>query len=234
MAHLKPKHHIDPTPNSLVRGKEFVQWTGSGHLHDQHQVLSAAQAQHANDVAVFQLVHDLCLPHHLVPHQLLVFILQNLDGHISLTPEKGENIHIESLTFLRATCSACACSSQQESSINKRMYLSVWRNPLLTQPKFPEPSSTSSILSWSLWIVNFLTSFGLWYGLLSESSISVGLVTPTGATTHDTQQQILFSNEMCMQCAHCEILVLCDIQQDSCVLRAVNHKPMVFTKIAGG
>lgn len=84
----------DASVNSLVRGEEFVQRTCTGHLHDQHQVLASAKAQHANDVAVLQLVHNLCLPHHLVLHQLLILILQNLDGHVHLTPSKGENIPV--------------------------------------------------------------------------------------------------------------------------------------------
>lgn len=92
--YVKLKHHIFPTPNSLVRGEEFVQRTCSGHFHDQHQVLAGAKTQHANDVLVVQLVHNLCLPHHLVLHQLLILILQNLDGHVNLTSDKGDNIHI--------------------------------------------------------------------------------------------------------------------------------------------
>lgn len=71
-----------------------MQRTCSGHLHDQHQVLAGAKAQHANDVAVPQLVHDLCLPHHLVLHHLLILILQDLDGYVFLTSNKGENIQV--------------------------------------------------------------------------------------------------------------------------------------------
>lgn len=73
--------------NSLIGGEELVERSGGGHLHDQHQMLSIAQTQHANDEGVAQLVHDLRLPHHLLPHQLLVFILQDFDGHINLAPE---------------------------------------------------------------------------------------------------------------------------------------------------
>lgn len=72
--------------NSLIAGEEFVERSGRGHLHDQHQVLGVAQTQHANDVAVVQLVHDLCLPHHLLLHQLLILTLQHFDGHIDLAP----------------------------------------------------------------------------------------------------------------------------------------------------
>lgn len=73
--------------NSLIGGKKFVEGSGSSHLHDQHQVLSVAQAQHANNVAITQLVHDLCLPHHLLLYQLLVVTLQHFDCHISLASE---------------------------------------------------------------------------------------------------------------------------------------------------
>lgn len=74
--------------NSLIAGEKFVERSSRGHLHDQHQVFSIAQAQHSNDVAVLQLVHDLCLPHHLILHQLLIVTLQHFDGHINLAPER--------------------------------------------------------------------------------------------------------------------------------------------------
>lgn len=95
----------------------------------------------------------------------------------------------------------CGRLMANKNVINKRVYFSVWRTPFLTQPKFPEPSSTSSIISWLLWIVNFLTSFGSWYGL-SESSTS-GSVDTAGlasATTDDMQQEMRLSNVMCMSC----------------------------------
>lgn len=73
--------------NSLIGGKEFVEGSGRGHLHDQHHVFSVAQAQHANYVAVTQLVHDLCLPYHLLLYQLLIVTLKHFDGHINLASE---------------------------------------------------------------------------------------------------------------------------------------------------
>lgn len=77
--------------NLLVGGEEFVQRSGRSHLHDQHKTVCVAQAKHADDERVTQLVHDLCLPHHLLLHQLLVFVLQHLDGHVYLTPESKQN-----------------------------------------------------------------------------------------------------------------------------------------------
>lgn len=70
-----------------MRREEFVERSSRGHFHDEHQVLSVAQAQHANNVAVAQLVHDLRLPHHLILHQLLVIALQHFDGHVDLLSE---------------------------------------------------------------------------------------------------------------------------------------------------
>lgn len=79
--------------NSPIGGEEFVKRSSRGHLHDQHQTVSIAQAEHADDEGVTQLVHDLCLPHHLLLHQLLiVLILQHFDGHIDLAPE-GKKKH---------------------------------------------------------------------------------------------------------------------------------------------
>lgn len=71
----------------LFGGKEFVERSGRGHLHDQHKTVCVAQAEHADYEGVTQLVHDLCLPHHLLLHQLLVFILQHFYSHVYLTPE---------------------------------------------------------------------------------------------------------------------------------------------------
>ena len=61
--------------NLLICGEELVERPGRGHLHDQHQVLGVAQTQNADDEGVVELVHDLCLPHHLLPHQLLIVTL---------------------------------------------------------------------------------------------------------------------------------------------------------------
>lgn len=77
--------------NSLIGGEEFVEGSCRGHFHNQHQVLSFAQTQHADDEGVTQLVHNLCLPHHLFLHQLLIVILQHFDSHIDLTPERKQN-----------------------------------------------------------------------------------------------------------------------------------------------
>lgn len=90
--HLVPFHKylVCFIMNSLFAGEEFVERTSRGHLHDQHQVLSVAQTQHADDEGVTQLVHDLRLPHHLLLHQLLVVTLQHLDGHIDLAPERKQ------------------------------------------------------------------------------------------------------------------------------------------------
>lgn len=70
----------------LIGGEELVEWPSRSHLHHQHQALSLAEPQHTDDVRVTQLVHDLCLPHQLIFHQLLILILQHLDGHISVAP----------------------------------------------------------------------------------------------------------------------------------------------------
>lgn len=43
-----------------------------------------------------------------------------------------------------------------------KSYDFVIKTPFLTEPKLPEPSSTSSISSWSLLMLNFLMSFGSW------------------------------------------------------------------------
>lgn len=67
--------------------EEFVERSSGGHFHDKHQVLSVAQAQHADDVTVAELVHDLCLPHHLLLHQILVIALQHFDGNVNLASE---------------------------------------------------------------------------------------------------------------------------------------------------
>lgn len=75
---------------SLFGGEELVEGTGCSHLHDEHQVLGVAQAQHADDERVVQLVHDLCLPHHLILHHLFIFTLQHLDGHVYLASEVTE------------------------------------------------------------------------------------------------------------------------------------------------
>ena len=73
--------------------EEFVEWSSRGHFHDQHQILSITEAEHPDDEGVAQLVHDLCLPHHLLLHQLLILTLQHFDGHIYLTPEKKKTFN---------------------------------------------------------------------------------------------------------------------------------------------
>lgn len=73
--------------NSLFGGEVFVEGSGRGHLHDQHHTLCIAEAQHANDEGVVQLVHDLCLSHHLLLHHFFIFILQHFNSHVDLTPE---------------------------------------------------------------------------------------------------------------------------------------------------
>lgn len=80
-------YHLSFERKSPMRREEFVERSSRGHFHDKHQVLSIAQAQHANNVAVAQLVHDLCLPHHLILHQPLVIALQHFDGHVDLASE---------------------------------------------------------------------------------------------------------------------------------------------------
>lgn len=145
--------------NLLVGGEEFVQRSGRSHLHDQHKTVCVAQAKHADDERVTQLVHDLCLPHHLLLHQLLVVVLQHLDGHVYLTPESKQNTgsDISRRTHARtAQRLFLKCSAPHDS---------VLKTPFLTQPKFPEPSSTSSISRSDLWMLNLLISLGLWYGL---------------------------------------------------------------------
>lgn len=165
---------------SLFGGEEFVEGPGSSHLHDEHQIVSVAQAEHADDEGVTELVHDLCLPHHLLLHQLLILTLQHFDSHIYLTPDANEQE--------QNACSYCACTAviQRLVFMTFKSHDSVLRTPFFTQPKFPDPSSTSSISSWSLWMLNLLISFGLWYGLNPAQSIgrrsrSSGLEAPSGA-----------------------------------------------------
>ena len=75
---------------SLVAAEEFVEGSSSRHLHDQHEALAVAEAEHPDDEGVVQLVHDLCFPHHLLLHQLLMVILQHFDGHVDLTSERKQ------------------------------------------------------------------------------------------------------------------------------------------------
>lgn len=78
----------------LIGGEELVEWPSRSHLHHQHQALSLAEPQHADDVRVTQLVHDLRLPHHLIFHQLLILTLQHLDGHIRVAPGSSQSFVI--------------------------------------------------------------------------------------------------------------------------------------------
>ena len=81
-----------PVPNapqprgSLLPDQELVQGPAAGHLHDQHKGLSLADSNEPHDVRVVQLVHDLCLPHHVVLVRLLRALFQHLDGHVDLLP----------------------------------------------------------------------------------------------------------------------------------------------------
>jgi len=125
-----------------------------------------AQAQHAHDEGVAQLVHDLRLPQHLLPHQRLVVVLQDFDGHVDLAPERRE----EHRTIVLGRTSGVW---RPDLMFWRRSgpHDSVIRTPFLTQPKFPEPSSTSSMSSRLLWMWNLLPSLGLWYGLNPSQSM---------------------------------------------------------------
>lgn len=57
-------------------------------LHDQHEVLSFTDADHANDVRVIQLLHDARFPQHLILYRCVVIVvLQNLNSNNLLCPE---------------------------------------------------------------------------------------------------------------------------------------------------
>jgi len=77
-----------------------------------------------------------------------------------------------------------------------KSHASVLRTPFLTLPKFPEPSSTSSMRSWSLWMLNLLISFGLWYGLnpgLSMGRRSAGTAAAAFETAENSDE-VLFNH----------------------------------------
>lgn len=81
-----PAPNAQPAPGSLLSQQELVQGPATRHLHDEHEGLGLADADEAHDVRVVQLVHDLCLAHHLVLVRLLCVVFQHLDGHVDLLP----------------------------------------------------------------------------------------------------------------------------------------------------
>ena len=84
---LSPQSQMPRQPRgSLPPGQELVQGPTASHLHDQHEGLGLADSNEPHDVGVVQLVHDLCLPHHLVLVRLLRTLFQHFDGHVDLLP----------------------------------------------------------------------------------------------------------------------------------------------------
>jgi len=74
---------------SLLGRQELVEWSTRSHLHHKHQGLCLTDPNHADDVRVVQLVHDLSFRHHFIPHCFLIVALQHLNGHIDLLPAQG-------------------------------------------------------------------------------------------------------------------------------------------------
>jgi len=68
--------------------QELVERAQVGQLHDQHEVLLLADADHADDVGVVQLLHDVGLAQHVLPQAHLVVraVLQDLHSHLLLGP----------------------------------------------------------------------------------------------------------------------------------------------------
>ena len=68
--------------------EELVERAQFGQLHDQHEVLRLADADHADDVGVVQLLHEVGLPQHLLPHRhvVVVAVLQDLHRDLLLRP----------------------------------------------------------------------------------------------------------------------------------------------------
>lgn len=74
------------TVGSPLGSQEPVERPTRGHFHHQHQGLSLTDANHADNVGIVQLVHDLGLLHHVVPCSSLIATFQHLDGHVDLLP----------------------------------------------------------------------------------------------------------------------------------------------------
>ncbi|KAG7280793.1 hypothetical protein CRUP_035458 [Coryphaenoides rupestris] len=74
-----------------ISDPELVERAQFGQLHDQHEVLHLADANHADDVGVVQLLHDVGLAQHVLPQARLVVRagLQDLYSHLllALLPE---------------------------------------------------------------------------------------------------------------------------------------------------
>lgn len=74
---------------SLLGRQELVEWATRSHLHHEHQGLCLTDPNHADNVGVVQLVHDLSFCHHFIPHCFLIVALQHLNGHIDLLPAQS-------------------------------------------------------------------------------------------------------------------------------------------------
>lgn len=147
--------------NSLLAREKLVEGASGGHLHHQHERFSLTESNHAHDKRITQLMHNLGLSHHFILYWFFILILQHFNCHINLfaTQEKETrayevnlfrwNIIKMKLSHICMIFTLCA-------------HLSILKTPFLTQPKLPEPSSTSSIMSLSLLMnrVFFLHSFG--------------------------------------------------------------------------
>ena len=88
---LSPQSQTPRQPRgSLLPDQELMQGPATSHLHDQHEGLGLADSNEPHDVGVVQLVHDLCLPHHLVLVRLLRALFQHFDGHVDLLPATAQ------------------------------------------------------------------------------------------------------------------------------------------------
>lgn len=160
--------------NSLLAREILVEWTSGGHLHHQHERFSLTESNHAHDERITQLMHNLGLSHHFLLYWFFILILQHFNSHINLfATQQKETWAYEVNLFWRNF------TKMKLSHIcilfTLCTHLSILKTPFLTQPKLPEPSSTSSIMSLSL-LMNrdfFLHSFGSSYGL-TNASWSIG------------------------------------------------------------
>ena len=73
--------------------EELVERAQVSQLHDQHEVLRLADADHADDVGVVKLLHEVGLPQHLVTHRpVVVAVLQDLHRDLLLGPGVVEQV----------------------------------------------------------------------------------------------------------------------------------------------
>lgn len=144
-------HHIcyveadNVSKNSLVATEKFVERPSRGHLHDQHQVLGVAEAEHSDDEGVVQLVHDLRLPHHLLLHQLLIVTLQHFDGHVDLTPETNMWFVLRLLSF-SSMQHPCTVHNNSPALTSRPWGLPSWHSRSSQSRAPPRPSAAGS--SW--------------------------------------------------------------------------------------